>query len=155
MKLLAPLVNTRDGNTLPSAKMSRKACQFVWMDPNDCDPPHSLDMSSKHDADKVEMLRRAFAINGFDKNYPALVGYPLDGRVQLLSGTHRHMAARLEVIKIPVTIWLRSDVEETWGTELWDSTISDIPVKELESYPVKDGFIRSPHDRVDFSAKDN
>ncbi len=133
----------------------RTSCQLVWMDADECVPPHSLDLSSEHDAAKVEMLVRAFEVNGFDKNYPALVGYPLNGVVQLLSGTHRHMAAKLTGTKLPITLWLRSDVEERWGTELWKNTIADIPVKELENYPVKDGFIVSPYDRVDLSNKEN
>lgn len=129
--------------------MNRKVCQLVWLDPNDCDPPHSLDMSSEHDASKVEMLVEAFSKDGFDKNYPALVGYPLNGRIQLLSGTHRHMAAGIADIKLPVTIWLRSDIETRWGTDLWESAIADIPVLELESHPLEDGFILSNYDRVD------
>lgn len=129
--------------------MNRKVCQLVWLDPNDCDPPHSLDMSSEHDASKVEMLVEAFSKDGFDKNYPALVGYPLNGRIQLLSGTHRHMAAGIAGIKLPVTIWLRSDIETRWGTDLWESAIADIPVLELESHPLEDGFILSNYDRVD------
>jgi hypothetical protein len=131
--------------------MERLACQLIWIDPSDCDPPHSLDMSSEHDYTKVEMLLSKFLYEGFDKNYPALVGYPLEKRIQLLSGTHRHMAAKIAGVKLPVTLWLRSDIEERWGTDLWDATISDIPVKELESYPVKDGFIISPYERVDLS----
>jgi hypothetical protein len=134
--------------------MERKAYQLIWVDPSDCDPPHGLDMSSAHDADKVEMLRQTFVANGFNKDYPALVGYPLNGRIQLLSGTHRHMAGGLAQIKLPVTLWLRSDVEETWGTELWDNTISDISVRELESYPVKEGFHRSPYIGIDLSGKE-
>lgn len=133
--------------------MDRKACQFVWVSPDDCDPPHTLDMSSEHDAKKVEQLLAAFIADGFNKDYPALVGYPLNGRIQLLSGTHRQFAAKLAGIQLPVTLWLRSDVEETWGTDLWDKTITDLPVRELESYPVKGGVHRSPYDRVDLSFK--
>ncbi len=134
--------------------MTRYACQMVWVNAEDCDPPHGLDMSSDHDALKVELFTATFAKYGFDKNFPALVGYPLDGRIQLLSGTHRHMAAKLAGIKLPVTLWLRSDIEARWGTELWDQTIADIPVRILESYPVENGFIISPYDRVDLSNKE-
>lgn len=101
---------------------------------------------------KLNSLIEAFQRDGgFNKDYPALVGYPIDGMIQLLSGTHRHCAAFQASIKLPVTLWLRSDIEERWGTELWDSTIADIPVKELESYPVVDGFRISPYERVDLS----
>lgn len=125
--------------------MTRKACTLVWIDPEECDAPHGLDMSNPHDFNKVEALREDFIKEGFNKDYPALVGYPLNGRIQLLSGTHRHLAAKQAGIKLPVTLWLRSDVEETWGTDWWDKTIQDIPVKELECFKVKDGSHRSPY----------
>ncbi len=137
-----------------SFESTRKVCQLVWLDASDCEPPHSLDMLSEHDSSKVAMLVETFSKNGFDKNYPALVGYPLNGKIQLLSGTHRHMAASIAGIKLPVTIWLRSDIESRWGTDLWDETIMDIPVKELESYSVKDGFIVSPYERVELKEKE-
>lgn len=133
--------------------MKRYACQLIWLDPDDCDPPHSLDMKSKHDYYKVEMLVEDFVNAGFNKNCSALVGYPFNDRIQLLSGTHRHMAAKLAGIKLPVTIWLRSDIEERWGTDLWDKTIMDIPVKDLESFPVEDGFIISPYEKVDLPTR--
>lgn len=107
---------------------------LVWVNPEDCDPPHGLDMESKHDYVKVDMLSVAFEKNGFDKNCAALVGYPLNGRIQLLSGTHRHLAALKTGIKLPVTLWLRSYVEALWGTEDWDSLIQDISVNDLLNY---------------------
>ncbi len=127
----------------------RKAYCLMWVDPEDCTPPHSLDMLSEHDAVKVDELRVEFETNGFDKNQPALVGYPLNKHIQLLSGTHRHLAAKQAGIKLPVTLWLRSDIEATWGTELWDRTIEDISVKELEAYYVEYGFSVSPYVRVE------
>lgn len=128
--------------------MSRTARQFIWVDPTDCFAPHSLDMYSKRDNEKVENLKNAFEKSGFDLNEPALVGYPLENGIQLLSGTHRHLAAKLAGIKLPVSLWLRSDIERTWGTELWTDVIADIPVRELEERPVQDGFKIPPHDRV-------
>lgn len=126
----------------------RKCRCFVWADPNDCLPPHSLDLSSEHDARKVEDLCLAFLSAGFDLNMPALVGYPIDGKIQLLSGTHRHLAAIQAGIKIPVTLWLRSNVESLWGTELWPDLIKDIPVNELEEFSVEDGIKDLPYDKV-------
>lgn len=127
---------------------NRKARQFVWVDPLDCFPPHGLDMQSKRDYDKVAFLREAFEKSGFDHNEPALIGYPLDNGIQLLTGTHRHLAAKQAGIKLPVSLWLRSDIERTWGTELWTDVIADIPVRELEEKPVEDGFKIPPYDRV-------
>jgi hypothetical protein len=82
----------------------RKAKQYVYLHPDDCDPPHGLDLEyGSRDFIKVKMLTEAFLSNGFDENYPALVGYPINGKVQLLSGTHRHEAAKRAKIKLPVT----------------------------------------------------
>lgn len=127
----------------------RKARYIVWVHPSDCVPPHGLDMSSEHDAGKVAWLRQQFETSGFDRRFPALVGYPIDGKLQLLSGTHRHEAARQSDMLIPVSVWLRSDVEEIWGTNLWPTVIKDIPVCELESAPVTEGARRSPYEAVD------
>jgi hypothetical protein len=128
----------------------RKACFYVWVSPGDCDPPHGLDMTARHDFDKVRLLIRAFSAGGFDMNEPALVGYALNSRIQLLTGTHRHMAAK-EVPDqlLPVTLWLRSDVEECWGTELWEQLIADVPVRDLKERKVEEGFRRSPYERVE------
>lgn len=127
----------------------RKEYVLVWVNPDDCIPPHGLDMDAYRDACKVETLRKEFEKNGFGPNYPALVGYPLDGRIQLLSGTHRHLAAKKAKILIPVTLWLRSDVERMWGTELWSEVIQDIPVSDLIQYGIKDGVSIPPADPVD------
>jgi len=127
----------------------RKAQCFIWVDPDDCEAPHELNMSSEYNSSKVEGLRKMFEKDGFDLNYPALVGYPLDGRIQLLSGTHRHRAATQAGIQLPVTLWLRSDVERMWGTKLWDKAIEDIAVKDLVEVNIKEGFHVPPYDRMD------
>jgi hypothetical protein len=130
--------------------MKQRIAQIVlWVDPNDCIAPHSLDMNSARDANKVENLRQQFEKNGFDINHSALVGYPLDGKIQLLSGTHRHLAAKQANVALPVTLWLRSDIERMWGTDLWDKAIQDIPVKDLLQFTVKEGFRMAPYDQVD------
>jgi len=94
------------------------------------------------------MLYNAFVKDGFDTSKSALVGYPLNGRIQLLSGTHRHTAAKMAGIKLPVTLWLRSDVEKTWGTELWPKTTEDIPVKELKEFEIQEGFRDILHEAI-------
>lgn len=117
----------------------RTARAFIWVDPSDCDPPHGLDLApGSRDSLKVEMLVEEFSKNGFDLNQPALVGYPLNGRIQLLSGTHRHTAAIRAGIRLPVTMKLRSVVSAAWGTPDWDNLIEDIPVKDLECAVVQD-----------------
>lgn len=134
--------------------MERKARCYVWVDASDCDPPHGLDLESEHDAIKVKHLEDAFASNGFSLDAPALVGYVLEGRIQLLSGTHRHLAAQRTNTRLPVTLWLRSDVEEMWGTELWANVIKDISVHELEALSIKEGPQRSPYDAVNLAELD-
>lgn len=132
---------------------SRRAKVFVLVLPDDCEPPHGLDLKSAHDADKVAWLTEEFRQNGFDYNQPALVGYPLgNGKIQLLSGTHRHLAAKQAGIKLPVTLWLRSDIERMWGTELWLKVIEDIPVKDLEEAALKDGVSIPPYERIDLNS---
>lgn len=123
----------------------RRARILVWVDPRDCTAPHGLDMQTERDANKVEDLRQQFEERGFDINCSALVGYPLNGKIQLLSGTHRHLAAKQAGILLPVTLWLRSDVERMWGTELWDRVIEDIPVSDLTSILLSTGFSIPPY----------
>lgn len=108
---------------------------ITWIPAGDCDPPHGLDLTTNHDADKVADLVKQFEEDGFDRAKPALVGYVKDGRVQLLSGTHRHMAAEVVGIELPVVLWLGSDIDEAWGDLMsWRKVIEDIPVAILESW---------------------
>lgn len=113
--------------------MSRpQTLTFTWLHPNDCIPPHELNLNYPYHKNKVEYLRQCFVKEGFDMNESALVGYPWEGKIQLLSGTHRHMAAGLADILLPVTLWLRSDIEKYWGTNDWFVVMEDIPVKSFE-----------------------
>lgn len=131
----------------------RRARLYILVHPDDCDPPHGLDLTlGGRDARKVALLAEAFARAGFDRNKPALMGYPKDGRIQLLSGTHRHEAARLVDMRLPVVMYMRSVVEAVWGTPAWAELIEDIPVKELEQAPVKEGGVPPGlGERVDLS----
>lgn len=106
-----------------------------WLAAGDCDAPHGLDMTTEHDRAKVERLVDAFMLRGFDRREPALVGYVKDGRVQLLSGTHRHAAAGIACVPLPVVLWLGSDIEQAWGDlDKWRRVIQDIPVAVLEGW---------------------
>ena len=98
----------------------------IWVVPEDCDPPHAYDPAK---ADRITAELEA----GFDRNRPALLGYPSGGRIQLLSGTHRHEAARRLGLKIPVTLYLGSTVEGAWGNvDEWLRLMRDRSVEELE-----------------------
>jgi len=59
-------------------------------------------------------------------------------RIQLVSGTHRHEAAKKTGIRLPVKVMLRSSVEAMWGKPTWDNFIADIKVRDLELVPVKE-----------------
>ncbi len=135
--------------------MIRQVHCFALVHPDDCDPPHGLDLDSPHDAQKVNILHEMFARKGFDLAEPALVGYPLKGRIQLLTGTHRHLAAKRANILLPVTLWLRSDVEETWGTPLWLDVIKDIPAAELVAWIHQEGSRRSPYEPINLEILDD
>src|ERR1035437_51436 len=101
--------------------MKRYARQYLLLHPDDCIPPHGLDLTpGSRDSIKVEYLEEYFRAYGFDKSKPALVGYPLNGKVQLLSGTHRHEAAKRVNMMLPVAMRLSSYVEAAWGTLEWD-----------------------------------
>lgn len=107
---------------------------ILWLAAGDCDPPHGLNLApGSRDRLKVEGLLDAFELDGFDSTEPALIGYPLEGRIQLLSGTHRHRAAILAEIRLPVRIWLRSTIEQCWGRPQWAEIMEDIPVDHLLS----------------------
>lgn len=129
--------------------MVRVANKFIWLSAEDCDPPHGLDMDSPRDFNKVRDLATAFAEEGFDLDMPVLIGYPLNGRIQLLTGTHRHRAAEWTNTKLPVSLRLRSDVERLWGTGEWNELIKDTPVKELMNVVVEDGARIPPYQPVD------
>lgn len=112
--------------------MTKKTSLVVWVNPDDCDPPHEV-----RKPERLYPLIDEFSTNGFDKSKPALVGYILNGRIQLLSGTHRHASAKVTGITIPVTLWLGSQIDESWGTlEEWMRIMKDIPVSELEQVDV-------------------
>lgn len=130
----------------------RYARLYILAHPSDCDPPHGLDLTpGSRDSLKVEMLEEAFQKKGFDPEAPALVGYPIDGRIQLLSGTHRHEAARRADIYLPISLKLRSVVEGSWGTDRWIDLIEDVPVKKLEWAPVRESdWVPGLDERVSF-----
>lgn len=122
---------------------------ITWLHPDDCDPPHGLNLSpGSRDSIKVAWLTEAFERNGFDKKYPALVGYPLEGRVQLLSGTHRHTAAKRAGILLPVTMFLRRYVEAYWGTDNWIRVLEDIAVEDLETMEGVETLVPGLSERV-------
>ena len=83
-----------------------------WLPPSSCFPPHRVTHP-----DKAAELEAAFRDAGWDLRRPVLVGYPVpgEGRIQLLSGSHRWAAAERAGIQIPVRIVPYSRVRSSWG----------------------------------------
>lgn len=132
--------------------MNRYSKRYILAHPEDCIAPHGLDLTEGgRDAIKVDHLYSCFTKDGFDPNEPALVGYPLNDKIQLLTGTHRHEAAKRANMMLPITIHLRSAVEAAWGTPAWDILIQDIPVKDLENVIIERSEIAGLNERVDLS----
>lgn len=77
--------------------------------------------------EKVMDLAADFAENGWDTSCPPLIGYFVEGEIQLLSGTHRQAAAVIAGIKIPVLIWSKYTVEQAWGTDDWPRIMEGSP----------------------------
>lgn len=99
---------------------------LIWVDPADCDPPHAAEPT------KMAKFVTAFQEAGFDENHPAVIGYPFNGRIQLLSGSHRHAAAIRTGTKLPVTMWLQSDVQRAWGNLAeWAKVMRQVPVHDF------------------------
>jgi len=106
-----------------------------WIHPSDLDPPHGLDLVHGSDLHRCLSLFEAFQTAGFDRTRPALVAYPLHGRIQLLSGTHRLQAAVWADMALPVVFWLRSSIEAAFGNlDQWFTVMKEIPVVELETW---------------------
>ncbi len=84
--------------------------QHKWLDPSECLPPHAITHP-----EKVDELARMFKRGGWSPQEPSLVGYPYYHLTQLLSGSHRHAAALLAGIRVPVVIVPNGVVESRWG----------------------------------------
>lgn len=106
---------------------------MLYVSPYDCLPPHGLDMTGGSDPERVETLYLDFvAAGGFSPGHPALIGYPYNGKIQLLSGTHRLEAAKRANVDIPLVLWLRSDVEAAWGDlDKWRIIMEDVPIRKV------------------------
>lgn len=98
---------------------------YEWLRPEQCDPPHRVT-----DEDRLGALVEALT-DGWGVGQPALIGYHIDGRVQLISGSHRHAAARINDQRIPVKVYSCSFIQSIWGTDDWLTLLASPPtVKE-------------------------
>lgn len=98
--------------------------------PELCIPPHRVSHP-----EKVGYFYKQFLYKGWGKGYPKLVGYPWQGRIQLLSGSHRWAAALRARMPIPVAVVPYEQVEEAWGNlELWQELMKKgDPTNDLPS----------------------
>lgn len=101
---------------------------FIWATPDACDPPHKITKP-----DQVEAIAKSLLEDGWIGN--ALVGYRCGQRVQLLSGTHRHAAARAAGnVALPVVVWQEDDVWKAFGDEVqWELIMHSGDVMESSS----------------------
>ena len=95
--------------------------KIVWINPEDCIPPHSISHP-----DKLCDFANLMYNEGW-KDFPILIGYPLGNKIQLLSGTHRHRAAFMAGLnKIPVKVWPNEIIEDSFGNlDKWKMIMSD------------------------------
>lgn len=96
----------------------------VWIETWRCDPPHRITHPEKYDE-----LRSEFIARGWGDGCPALLGYSLDGRVQLVSGSQRWAAAHDAGLKqIPVVVVSYDDAREFWGSDQWIAWVQKPPM---------------------------
>lgn len=84
--------------------------QLRWLPPDAFCPPHAVSHP-----DHVIELANLFHTQGWDRTKPALIGYPWQTTIQLLSGSHRWIAAGMAGILIPCVVVPYQEVEECWG----------------------------------------
>lgn len=91
---------------------------MVTFNPIRLDPPHKV-TSPEH----VWALQESMEQDGWIGE--PLVGYIHNGRIQLLSGTHRRAAAIMADIKVPVIVRPFSQVQEAYGDlDKWKRVMS-------------------------------
>lgn len=93
-----------------------------WLATTECAPPHRVT-----DWDKCYALRDGLKETGWRHDCPVLLGYPFEGTVQLISGSHRWAAARLLERSCPVWVLPYETVAELWGTEAWVELVAQPP----------------------------
>lgn len=91
--------------------MAQVFVKVSWLSPHNCVPPNYSTRPERL-KELVADLKQGWNIN----RYPKLVGYELaNGRVQLISGTHRWAACNELKHRMPVVVFPRDVVFECWG----------------------------------------
>lgn len=82
-------------------------------------PPHRADPV------KVLHIRASMARDGWRQDCSVLVGYTVGNTIQLLSGSHRFVAAKQEGILIPLVLWAQTEIQDAWGDlDKWHKIMS-------------------------------
>ena len=85
--------------------------KIQWVNPSLCDAPHSVT-----ECERLYNLIDAFLESGWDLTKPSMIGYWLNGKIQLLSGSHRYEAAvRAKLEKVPVIVRTLLEVQDAYG----------------------------------------
>lgn len=118
-----------------SGMFSEKSFLCTWVLPQDCDPPHGITHDKTYELLIEAFLKKeGYPGSGWDTKEPVLIGYPLDGRIQLLSGSHRWAAAKDAGIKIPVLMRQRSVIEASFGLlSEWEKIMKAPPSSEAST----------------------
>ena len=93
----------------------------------DCCPPHAVT-----DPPRLVWLKENLLRDGWVGPY--LLGYPLDGYVQLVSGSHRYEACMQLGMKFPVAVASKNTIELIWGTDEWVDMMTTPPLYEAETW---------------------
>lgn len=110
--------STRCATTAPSSR----GVLMPWLPTSACVPPHRVSHP-----EKAQQLVEAFEAGGWAPDEPALLGYPWEGTIQLLSG-HRWAAADAVGIMVPVWIVEPELVGTNWGNlEAWLELMASAP----------------------------
>lgn len=88
-----------------------------WLRASELIPPHGMTHP-----EKMAVMADDFDRRGWDTSKAPLRGYlDEDRKVQLISGTHRRMAAFVVGMRVPVVVWPSRDFVYTqWGLPGWD-----------------------------------
>lgn len=90
----------------------------TYLQTTECMPPHAVGRP-EHVDDLVESI----LLRGWDG--PSLIGYPFNGTIQLLSGSHRYAASQRLQIAMPVVIVPFEVVQEAHGhLEAWSTLMA-------------------------------
>lgn len=107
-----------------SLKVKEQVLPPKWFNPLYLDPPHEVTSP-----DRVAVLAASMSVHGWVGD--PLVGYILDNRLQLLSGTHRRAAAIIAKIRVPVILYTHAYIFEAYGDlDKWRKVMSSDVIDE-------------------------